>query len=330
MSPIDPSIERDDDADELQHDSINDSEALRDIVMQHVAHAMHPLTEHLYQLDMSVNFTQQALRQLNGDVSDVKSGLGTTNRCLELLREGLGKQGEKAWLLERSIEQQADKHARTETRLEGACDSVRGLQSRLREADARAMQLQANLEERNDAAIRMLRLSFEEVKDRAEGACLQLKQNKIDLDTLQCQIERVTRQYSREHVRHDDRSKGSGKPSQMHLIDGSPGHDIAPGKWGMEMLIDNSQEQRCDSRMSQLPGNSSVVQVTRRTSTKGDGRPPLADRGEQLPAVNRAELPSLVKPPGAVRPPEANYGPRLRFAHTLAAERGGGDACDLH
>lgn len=318
MSPVD----RDDDADDLQRDSITDAEALRDIVIQHVAHAIHPLTEHLYQLDMSVNFAQQAVRQLNGDVVEVKSGLTTTNRCLELLREGLGKQGEKAWLLERSIEQQADKNARTEARLDGTSDSVRGLQSRLREADARAMQLQANLEERNDAAVRLLRLSFEEVKDRVEGACLQLKQNRCDLDSLQSQMERMSRQYSREHAPHGcDRSKGSGKP---HLIDGSPAHDIAPGKWGMEMLIDNAQE-RCDSRMSQLPGNSSVV--TRRSGPKGDNRPSMADG--QLPPGSRAELPSLVKPPVAVRPPEAMIAPRLRFAQTLA-NQDRGDPCDLH
>jgi hypothetical protein len=330
MSPVD----QEDDADDPQRDSFNDAEALRDIVIQHVAHAIHPLTEHLYQLDMSVNFAQQALRQLNGDVTEVKSGLGTTNRCLELLREGLGKQGEKAWLLERSMEQQADKNARTEARLDGTSDSVRGLQSRLREADARAMQLQANLEERNDAAVRLLRLSFEEVKDQMEGQCLQLKQYRCDLDSLQCQMERVSRQYSRELRAPEhgcDRSKGSGK---QHLIDGSPAHDMTPGKWGMEMLIDNGQE-RCDSRMSQLPGNSSVDRtmpanmtvVTRRSGPKGDARPQMADG--QLPPVSRAELPSLVKPPVAVRPPEAMIAPRLRFAQTLAAHDRG-DPCDLH
>lgn len=343
MSPVD----RDDDNSHDQPDSINDVESLRDIIMQHVAHAIHPLTEHLYELDMSINFTQQALRQLNGDMSDVKGGLDTTNRCLELLRKGLGKQGEKAWLLERSIEQQADKHARTEARLEETSDSVRGLQSRLRETDVRAMQLQANLEERNDAAIRVLRLSFEEVKDRVEGACLQLKQNRCDLDSLQCQMERLTRQHSREHTRHEDRSRGkphlidamgSVEPPLVRrkdssLIDGSPGHGISPGKWGMdgewrkEILIDNGQEQRCDSRMSQLPGNSSVM--TRCSGAKGDGRPPLADRDGQLPSVNRADLPPLVKPPVSVRPPEAMIGPRLRFAQTLAVHDRG-DSCDLH
>ena len=68
---------------------MSDIEALRDLVVQHVAHAVHPLTEHLYQLDMTVNFTQQAVRALNGDVTEVKGGLKTTNRCLELLREEL-------------------------------------------------------------------------------------------------------------------------------------------------------------------------------------------------------------------------------------------------